>query len=340
MPHGAWPRVTPIVEGGDVVEALGNACWARGGRWRHRHQAAASCWPAGTLIDETGYLGSKRTASTRSRSVHDHLRDPLGSACYAGRDCGQLSASARRSEVIAAQSIGEPGCNDDADLPSAARRHRRGDRRSDQGPWHAAPITSRKVAPRRSIWSDLRVPARSASSTNSGASANATGSHTARWSAPRAMQWCPAGRGQLGSPSRHRSGGLAAFSDYVDSMTVRSGRQVTRLSTSVLDPKQRGAAGRAAAGDQWSTPRARSPSPTSAITTTGGRWCRWRMARVSVSDGVARIAGSSGRDITGLPRCGPVQAHQPKASDPRRGDRPSASVPRDQGQRWLVIHQR
>ena len=107
--------MSPIVEGGDVVEGLRRACARpRRGEDVLKPSGEALLMPAGTLIDEKhGRSSSSRKASIRSRCAR---RSPARRAmAFARSATGAILRAVIASiigeavGVIAAQSIGEPG---------------------------------------------------------------------------------------------------------------------------------------------------------------------------------------------------------------------------------------
>ena len=107
--------MTPLVEGGDVVEPLRRAR-ARAARWRSTCSSRAptrSCSTAGTLLDESAVKKLEAYGVDQVLgALADHVRDALRRLrqCY-GRDLarGHRINIGEAVGVIAAQSIGEPG---------------------------------------------------------------------------------------------------------------------------------------------------------------------------------------------------------------------------------------
>ncbi len=168
--------MSPLVEGGDVVEALGE-------RVLGRVVAAAvlkpgteeELVPANTLLDETlvRLIEKEGVDQISVRSpISCQTRYGVCCNCY-GRDLGRgrLINIGEAVGVIAAQSI----------RPATSRSATRA---------RCASITSRRSRTKRVTWWRCPVPARSAWSTSSAASASATRSPSAPPSTPRkAPRW-------------------------------------------------------------------------------------------------------------------------------------------------------
>ena len=331
--------MTPLVEGGDVVEPLRD-------RVLGRVLAAPAVdpssgeerIPAGTLLDESkvAELEEAGIDSVKVRSpITCDTRYGVCSHCY-GRDLarGHLIDIGEAVGVIAAQSIGEPGTQltmRTFHIGGAASRAAAASNVEVKTDGILRLHNMKTVQHEKGIPRDgVSVPVRSASSTSTAASASATRCRTARRS-PRTdddavnagdivATWDPHTHPVVAEVS-----GILKFDDFVDGVTVSE--QIDELtgvaSIIVMDSKQRGFAGKELKpiGASW-TRRARksvSPIPISraVLRVAAGRLVQMTDgAKVTVGDVIARIPQESSktRDITGgLPRVADLfEARKPK----------------------------
>jgi DNA-directed RNA polymerase subunit beta' len=336
--HGL--TMMPIVEGGDVVEGLGERVLGRvTAREVLKPGADETVVPAGTLLDEQSVrrLEAAGVDQVMVRSpITCATRYGVCSQCY-GRDLarGHRINIGEAVGVIAAQSIGEPGTQltmRTFHIGGAASRAAAVNsveiKSKGQVRWHNLKAVHHEkghwVAVSRSgelgVIDDFgrereryRIPYGAVITTNEG-DAVTPGQIIATW-----------------DPHTHpvvtEVGGFIRFQDFIDGITVSSQvDEVTGLSsTVVMDPKQRGAGGKDlrpvikllnAKGKEvcfanTDIPAVYALPPGALVSLVDG-------AQVSVGDVIARIPQESSktRDITGgLPRVADLfEARKPKDS--------------------------
>ena len=106
--------MTPVIDGGDIIESLGDECWVV--LWREMLFARSEdeiAITAGTMLDELWISVWKKWVLTKSRFVPPlpvKTRHGICRTCY-GRDLarGHQINMGEAVGVVAAQSIGEPG---------------------------------------------------------------------------------------------------------------------------------------------------------------------------------------------------------------------------------------
>ena len=183
--------MTPMVEGGDVVEGLGERVLGRvaGGRRPQARAPTRCCCRAGTLIDEKLVRMLEQEGVDQVHGAFaDHLRDALRRllqllrARSGSRPAHQHRRSGRRHRRAVDRRAGHAA--HDAHVPHRWRGIASGggelsveDRRARA---RCASTTSRPCSTRRATWSRCRARARSAWSTSSAASASVTRFRTAR----------------------------------------------------------------------------------------------------------------------------------------------------------------
>ncbi len=330
--------VTPIVEGGDVVEGLGERVLGRvtatdvplpGGD--------EVLTPAGTLIDEqwVQQLETHGVDSLKVRSpITCNVRYGVCAMCY-GRDLarGRLISIGEAVGVIAAQSIGEPGTQ------LTMRTFHIGGAASRAAAISLVEIKGKGTLRFHNVKSVRHVKGHLVTTSRSGEIGviDEFGRERERYKIPYgativADEGGAVAPGQIVAnwdPHTHpvvtEVAGFIKFIDFVDGVTVQSQvDEVTGLtSVEVLDPKQRGAAGRDlrpviklvnAKGKEVTFANTDIPAvytlpPGALISLEDG-------AKVSVGDVIARIPQESSktRDITGgLPRVADLfEARKPK----------------------------
>ena len=332
--------MTPIVEGGDVVEPLRDRVLGR--------IVAEDVFLPGndedpivtrnTLLDEA-WVQKLEDAGVQSIKVRSTITcdSPFGvcAHCY-GRDLGRghLVNLGEAVGVVAAQSIGEPGTQltmRTFHIGGAASRAAAIDNVHGQDDRHGQvqqPQARRRTPP--ATWSRCRVRANCRCSTATAASASATSCRTARPISVKDGAAVKAGQTVANwDPHNHpivsEVAGFMRFIDFVDGVTViEKTDELTGLaSREITDPKRRGTQGKDLRpivrivdknGKDLSIPGTDLPAqyllpPRSIVNLQDG-------APVGVGDVVAKIPqeASKTRDITGgLPRVADLfEARKPK----------------------------
>jgi DNA-directed RNA polymerase subunit beta' len=331
-------EVTPIVEGGDVVEALGERVLGRVVADDIVIPGSGELLaPANTLIDEhwVQQLETHGIDSIKVRSpITCEIRYGVCAMCY-GRDLarGRLISIGEAVGVIAAQSIGEPGTQ------LTMRTFHIGGAASRAAAVSQVEIKGRGTLRFHNVKAVRHEKGHLVTTSRSGEIGviDEFGRERERYRIPYgAMVSAAEGDavvpGQVVAswdPHTHpvvtEVAGSLRFSDFVDGMTVQSQvDEVTGLSSiQVLDPKQRGAAGRElrpviklvnTKGKEITF--ANTDIPAVYTLPAGALVSLEDGARVSVGDVIARIPQESSktRDITGgLPRVADLfEARKPK----------------------------
>ncbi len=330
--------VTPIVEGGDVVEGLGERVLGRVTATDVPLPGTDEVLtPAATLLDElwVQQLESHGVDSLKVRSpITCEVRYGVCAMCY-GRDLarGKLISIGEAVGVIAAQSIGEPGTQ------LTMRTFHIGGAASRAAAISLVEIKGKGTLRFHNVKSVRHEKGHHVTTSRSGEIGviDEFGRERERYKIPYgamivADEGSAVAPGQIVAnwdPHTHpvvtEVAGFIKFIDFVDGVTVQSQvDEVTGLtSVEVLDPKQRGAAGRDlrpviklvnAKGKEVTFASADIPAvytlpPGALISLEDG-------AKVSVGDVIARIPQESSktRDITGgLPRVADLfEARKPK----------------------------
>ncbi|MBM5811496.1 MAG: DNA-directed RNA polymerase subunit beta' [Gammaproteobacteria bacterium] len=335
---GRGLEVTPIVEGGDVVEALGERVLGRVAAEDMLVPGhAGPLAPAGTLIDEhwVQQLETHGVDAVKVRSpITCEVRYGVCAMCY-GRDLarGRLISIGEAVGVIAAQSIGEPGTQltmRTFHIGGAASRAAAVSQVEIKG---KGTLRFHNVKAVRHEKGHLVTTSRSSEL----GVIDEFGRERERYRIPygatvSAAEGDSVTPGQVVAnwdPHTHpvvtEVAGSLRFIDFIDGVTVQSQvDEITGLSSiQVLDPKQRGAAGR----DLRPVIRlvnqkgkevtfAHTDIPAVYTLPAGALVSLEDGARVSVGDVIARIPQESSktRDITGgLPRVADLfEARKPK----------------------------
>ncbi len=331
-------EVTPIVEGGDVVEALGERVLGRVTATDVPLPGTDDVLtPAATLLDEqwVQQLENHGVDSLKVRSpITCEVRYGVCAMCY-GRDLarGKLISIGEAVGVIAAQSIGEPGTQ------LTMRTFHIGGAASRAAAISLVEIKGKGTLRFHNVKSVRHEKGHLVTTSRSGEIGviDEFGRERERYKIPYgamivANEGAAVSPGQIVAnwdPHTHpvvtEVAGFIKFIDFVDGVTVQSQvDEVTGLtSVEVLDPKQRGAAGKDlrpviklvnAKGKEVTFANTDIPAvytlpPGALISLEDG-------AKVSVGDVIARIpqASSKTRDITGgLPRVADLfEARKPK----------------------------
>jgi len=331
-------EVTPIVEGGDVVEALGERVLGRVTATEVPLPGTDDVLvPAATLLDEqwVQQLENHGVDSLKVRSpITCEVRYGVCAMCY-GRDLarGKLISIGEAVGVIAAQSIGEPGTQ------LTMRTFHIGGAASRAAAISLVEIKGKGTLRFHNVKSVRHEKGHLVTTSRSGEIGviDEFGRERERYKIPYgativANEGGAVSPGQIVAnwdPHTHpvvtEVAGFIKFIDFVDGVTVQSQvDEVTGLtSVEVLDPKQRGAAGKDlrpviklvnTKGKEVTFANTDIPAvytlpPGALISLEDG-------AKVSVGDVIARIpqASSKTRDITGgLPRVADLfEARKPK----------------------------
>ncbi|MBF8291666.1 MAG: DNA-directed polymerase subunit beta' [Steroidobacteraceae bacterium] len=331
-------EVTPIVEGGDVVEGLGERVLGRVTAIDVPMPGTDEVLtPAATLLDEqwVQQLENHGVDSLKVRSpITCEVRYGVCAMCY-GRDLarGKLISIGEAVGVIAAQSIGEPGTQ------LTMRTFHIGGAASRAAAISLVEIKGKGTLRFHNVKSVRHQKGHLVTTSRSGEIGviDEFGRERERYKIPYgamivANEGGSVSPGQIVAnwdPHTHpvvtEVAGFIKFIDFVDGVTVQSQvDEVTGLtSVEVLDPKQRGAAGKDlrpviklvnAKGKEVTFANTDIPAvytlpPGALISLEDG-------AKVSVGDVIARIpqASSKTRDITGgLPRVADLfEARKPK----------------------------
>ncbi len=331
-------EVTPIVEGGDVVEALGERVLGRVTATDVPLPGTDEVLtPASTLLDEqwVQQLENHGVDSLKVRSpITCEVRYGVCAMCY-GRDLarGKLISIGEAVGVIAAQSIGEPGTQ------LTMRTFHIGGAASRAAAISLVEIKGKGTLRFHNVKSVRHEKGHLVTTSRSGEIGviDEFGRERERYKIPYgamivANEGGTVSPGQIVAnwdPHTHpvvtEVAGSIKFIDFVDGVTVQSQvDEVTGLtSVEVLDPKQRGAAGKDlrpviklvnTKGKEVTFANTDIPAvytlpPGALISLEDG-------AKVSVGDVIARIpqASSKTRDITGgLPRVADLfEARKPK----------------------------
>jgi len=331
-------EVTPIVEGGDVVEGLGERVLGRVTAIDVPLPGTDDVLaPAATLLDEqwVQQLENHGVDSLKVRSpITCEVRYGVCAMCY-GRDLarGKLISIGEAVGVIAAQSIGEPGTQ------LTMRTFHIGGAASRAAAISLVEIKGKGTLRFHNVKSVRHQKGHLVTTSRSGEIGviDEFGRERERYKIPYgamivANEGGSVSPGQIVAnwdPHTHpvvtEVAGFIKFIDFVDGVTVQSQvDEVTGLtSVEVLDPKQRGAAGKDlrpviklvnAKGKEVTFANTDIPAvytlpPGALISLEDG-------AKVSVGDVIARIpqASSKTRDITGgLPRVADLfEARKPK----------------------------
>ncbi len=331
-------EVTPIVEGGDVVEGLGERVLGRVTAIDVPMPGTDDVLtPAATLLDEqwVQQLENHGVDSLKVRSpITCEVRYGVCAMCY-GRDLarGKLISIGEAVGVIAAQSIGEPGTQ------LTMRTFHIGGAASRAAAISLVEIKGKGTLRFHNVKSVRHQKGHLVTTSRSGEIGviDEFGRERERYKIPYgamivANEGGSVSPGQIVAnwdPHTHpvvtEVAGFIKFIDFVDGVTVQSQvDEVTGLtSVEVLDPKQRGAAGKDlrpviklvnAKGKEVTFANTDIPAvytlpPGALISLEDG-------AKVSVGDVIARIpqASSKTRDITGgLPRVADLfEARKPK----------------------------
>jgi DNA-directed RNA polymerase subunit beta' len=331
-------EVTPIVEGGDVVEGLGERVLGRVTATDVELPGSDDVLvPAATLLDEhwVQQLETHGVDSLKVRSpITCEVRYGVCAMCY-GRDLarGKLISIGEAVGVIAAQSIGEPGTQ------LTMRTFHIGGAASRAAAISLVEIKGKGTLRFHNVKSVRHEKGHLVTTSRSGEIGviDEFGRERERYKIPYGSM-IVADEGQAVSPGQivanwdphthpvvTEVAGFIKFIDFVDGVTVQSQvDEVTGLtSVEVLDPKQRGAAGKDlrpviklvnAKGKEVTFANTDIPAvytlpPGALISLEDG-------AKVSVGDVIARIPQESSktRDITGgLPRVADLfEARKPK----------------------------
>ncbi len=331
-------EVTPIVEGGDVVEGLGERVLGRVTATDVELPGSDDVLvPAATLLDEhwVQQLETHGVDSLKVRSpITCEVRYGVCAMCY-GRDLarGKLISIGEAVGVIAAQSIGEPGTQ------LTMRTFHIGGAASRAAAISLVEIKGKGTLRFHNVKSVRHEKGHLVTTSRSGEIGviDEFGRERERYKIPYGSM-IVANEGQAVSPGQivanwdphthpvvTEVAGFIKFIDFVDGVTVQSQvDEVTGLtSVEVLDPKQRGAAGKDlrpviklvnAKGKEVTFANTDIPAvytlpPGALISLEDG-------AKVSVGDVIARIPQESSktRDITGgLPRVADLfEARKPK----------------------------
>ncbi len=331
-------EVTPIVEGGDVVEGLGERVLGRVTATDVPKPGSDEVLvPASTLIDEQWVqeLESHGVDQITVRSpITCDVRYGVCAMCY-GRDLarGRLISIGEAVGVIAAQSIGEPGTQ------LTMRTFHIGGAASRAAAISLVEIKGKGVLRFHNVKSVRHVKGHLVTTSRSSEIGviDEFGRERERYKIPYgatigAEEGGAVVPGQIVAnwdPHTHpvvtEVAGFIRFNDFVDGVTVQSQvDEVTGLSSvEVLDPKQRSAAGRDlrpvlklvnAKGKEVTF--ANTDIPAVYTLPAGALVSLEDGAKVSVGDVIARIpqASSKTRDITGgLPRVADLfEARKPK----------------------------
>jgi DNA-directed RNA polymerase subunit beta' len=331
-------EVTPIVEGGDVVEGLGERVLGRVTATDVLLPGTDEVLtPAATLLDEqwVQQLETHGVDSLKVRSpITCEVRYGVCAMCY-GRDLarGKLISIGEAVGVIAAQSIGEPGTQ------LTMRTFHIGGAASRAAAISLVEIKGKGTLRFHNVKSVRHEKGHLVTTSRSGEIGviDEFGRERERYKIPYgsmivANEGSAVSSGQIVAnwdPHTHpvvtEVAGFIRFIDFVDGVTVQSQvDEVTGLtSVEVLDPKQRGAAGKDlrpviklvnAKGKEVTFANTDIPAvytlpPGALISLEDG-------AKVSVGDVIARIPQESSktRDITGgLPRVADLfEARKPK----------------------------
>ncbi|MSQ92514.1 MAG: DNA-directed RNA polymerase subunit beta' [Gammaproteobacteria bacterium] len=331
-------EVTPIVEGGDVVEGLGERVLGRVTAIDVPLPGTDDVLtPAATLLDEqwVQQLENHGVDSLKVRSpITCEVRYGVCAMCY-GRDLGRgkLISIGEAVGVIAAQSIGEPGTQ------LTMRTFHIGGAASRAAAISLVEIKGKGTLRFHNVKSVRHQKGHLVTTSRSGEIGviDEFGRERERYKIPYgamivANEGGSVSPGQIVAnwdPHTHpvvtEVAGFIKFIDFVDGVTVQSQvDEVTGLtSVEVLDPKQRGAAGKdlrpviklvnakgkAVTFASTDIPAVYTLPPGALISLEDG-------AKVSVGDVIARIpqASSKTRDITGgLPRVADLfEARKPK----------------------------
>jgi len=331
-------EVTPIVEGGDVVEGLGERVLGRVTAIDVPQPGTEEVLvPAATLIDEqwVQQLETHGVDSIKVRSpITCEVRYGVCAMCY-GRDLarGRLISIGEAVGVIAAQSIGEPGTQ------LTMRTFHIGGAASRAAAISLVEIKGKGMLRFHNVKSVRHQKGHLVTTSRSGEIGviDEFGRERERYKIPYGATIVADEGGTVSSgqivanwdPHTHpvvtEVAGFIKFIDFVDGVTVQSQvDEVTGLtSVEVLDPKQRGAAGKdlrpviklvGTKGKEITFANTDIPAvytlpPGALISLEDG-------AKVSVGDVIARIPQESSktRDITGgLPRVADLfEARKPK----------------------------
>jgi DNA-directed RNA polymerase subunit beta' len=357
-------EVTPIVEGGDVVEGLGERVLGRVTAIDVPMPGTDEVLaPAATLLDEQWVqkLETHGVDSLKVRSpITCEVRYGVCAMCY-GRDLarGKLISIGEAVGVIAAQSIGEPGTQ------LTMRTFHIGGAASRAAAISLVEIKGKGTLRFHNVKSVRHQKGHLVTTSRSGEIGviDDFGRERERYKIPYGAMIVANEGGSVSSgqivanwdPHTHpvvtEVAGFIKFIDFVDGVTVQSQvDEVTGLtSVEVLDPKQRGAAGKDlrpviklvnAKGKEVTFANTDIPAvytlpPGALISLEDG-------AKVSVGDVIARIpqASSKTRDITGgLPRVADLfEARKPKEPAILAEVTGTASFGREtKGKRRLVI---